>query len=85
MKLTIFGAMVVFAIAVSATAAPEEPKSPLVRLRRRGFNPYEYLDNSAARTNNAPPGPVADPTPASEAVAGPAAVPGPPQTPDVPA
>ncbi|KAG0330924.1 hypothetical protein BG000_011358 [Podila horticola] len=78
--LTIFGAMIVLAMAVSvsATAAPEEPKSPLFRLRRRGFNPYEYLDNSAARTNNAPPGPVADPMPASEAVADPAAVPGPP-------
>ncbi|KAG0019506.1 hypothetical protein BGZ82_000127 [Podila clonocystis] len=80
---TIFGAMVVLALTMSATAAPEQ-KSPLLHLRR-GFNPYDFLDNSAARAKSTAPGPVPDPKPVPEAVAGPAAVPGPPQTPGVPA
>ncbi|KAG0032313.1 hypothetical protein BGZ81_011186 [Podila clonocystis] len=81
---TIFGAMVVLALTMPAAAAPEEQNSPLLRLRR-GFNPYEFLDNSYARAKSTAPGPVTDPKPVPEAVAGPAAVPGPPQTPGVPA
>ncbi|KAG0079042.1 hypothetical protein BGZ93_000366 [Podila epicladia] len=85
MKWTIFGAMVVLAMTMSATAAPEDQKSPLLRLHRRGFNMDDFLDNSAARAKGAPLRPVTDPKPATEAVAGPVAVPGPPPTPGVPA